>query len=310
MAITGTNLIWTVPSTTVPFSASIWFKSPNDTASYRIIYLRNSGSGVVLELYAAGAEVGDPLRPIYNSTPRTDTSAGYTANTWHHALMVWASSSDFRVYLDGGSRGDTNIGSTHTFDQIYIPNTSNNIVCAEYSAWNAALTDAEAVVLANAVSPLLVRPNSLIYHAPLIRDVFDIKGNSLSGSAASVENHPRMIYGEGYINLQTKYPSEIVRTASNTLLFAQNADTTEVSRSAANSILFAQTALNPFVELAAANSLSFVQAEIPWQDVRQSLAFTQTALTPEVVRAIAQEIRFRQLVRARTGNLASGRYRR
>ena len=47
---------------------------------------------------------------------------------------------------------------------------------AEAAIWNAALSDAEVAALATGVSPLLVRPGSLVFYAPLARDLLDRVG--------------------------------------------------------------------------------------------------------------------------------------
>ena len=65
---------------------------------------------------------------------------------------------------------------------------------AEVGVWSAAITDEEIASLARAVSPALVRPQSLAFFAPLIRDVRDIRAGLAitNNNSATVADHPRV----------------------------------------------------------------------------------------------------------------------
>lgn len=68
---------------------------------------------------------------------------------------------------------------------------------AEFAIWNRILTAAEAAILGKGYSPLFI-PNGLVFYAPLIRNVPDLKGGG-SGTVtnAAVFAHPRIIYPYG-----------------------------------------------------------------------------------------------------------------
>jgi hypothetical protein len=60
------------------------------------------------------------------------------------------------------------------------------------AVWNAALTDAEVAILATGFSPKKVRPQSLVFYAPLVREVRDLVGGvALSDTGTTVADHPR-----------------------------------------------------------------------------------------------------------------------
>jgi hypothetical protein len=65
---------------------------------------------------------------------------------------------------------------------------------AEVGIWSAALTDAEIVSLAKGMTCNLVRPQSLVFYAPLIRNLQDVKGGLTltNNNTATVFNHPRV----------------------------------------------------------------------------------------------------------------------
>ncbi len=65
---------------------------------------------------------------------------------------------------------------------------------AEVGIWNVALTAAEIASLADGFTCDRVRPQSLVFYAPLIRDLHDIaRGLAITNNnTATVANHPRV----------------------------------------------------------------------------------------------------------------------
>lgn len=65
---------------------------------------------------------------------------------------------------------------------------------AEVGIWNAALTAAEIASLAKGMTCDKVRPQSLVFYAPLVRDLIDQKGGLpiTNNNGATVANHPRV----------------------------------------------------------------------------------------------------------------------
>jgi len=66
---------------------------------------------------------------------------------------------------------------------------------AEAAIWNAALTDAEIASLAAGFTPDQIRPQSLQFYAPLVRDLVDVRGGRTitNVNSATVATHPRII---------------------------------------------------------------------------------------------------------------------
>ena len=60
--------------------------------------------------------------------------------------------------------------------------------------WSAALNASEIASLGQGVSPRLIRPQSLVFYAPLIRDLMDVRGglSITNNGTATVANHPRV----------------------------------------------------------------------------------------------------------------------
>lgn len=64
---------------------------------------------------------------------------------------------------------------------------------AEIAVWQATLTAAEVASLAKGFSPRKVRPQSLVYYSPLVRELQDVaRGVALTNTDTTVSNHPRV----------------------------------------------------------------------------------------------------------------------
>ena len=65
---------------------------------------------------------------------------------------------------------------------------------ADAAIWNAALTASEIASLAKGMTCDKVRPQSLVFYAPLVRDLQDVRGGLTitNNNTATVANHPRV----------------------------------------------------------------------------------------------------------------------
>jgi hypothetical protein len=72
--------------------------------------------------------------------------------------------------------------------------TYQNGEVAGMAVWNAALTTQELDSLAKGFKPTRIRPQSLVFYAPLIRDLQDTRGGLAltNNNAATVAVHPRV----------------------------------------------------------------------------------------------------------------------
>ena len=64
----------------------------------------------------------------------------------------------------------------------------------EVGVWNVALTAAEIASLAKGVTCDKVRPQSLVFYAPLVRELIDVRGGRTitNNNTATVAVHPRV----------------------------------------------------------------------------------------------------------------------
>ena len=163
-----------------PFTLACWFQVADlDTNLILMSVGEYAGSGTY---YHALYRLGTNNRLNGYTYDGSSQQAVYTTstpaiNTWYHSCAVFAADDDRRVYLDGDRGTDSTDSAAVGTDSIAIgvsadstPFGYHNGLVAEAAAWNVALTDEEAAILAEGYSPLLVRPQSLVFYCPLIRD--------------------------------------------------------------------------------------------------------------------------------------------
>lgn len=205
----GTNQYLTAASTPVaeaPLTLACWFSPDNITSNCTLFQLSNGTPLERFGLAALGALAGDPVRAfcIQNGLEGASSSTtGYTAGTMQHACGVFASNTSRTVFLNGGnSATNTNTIAPSGVNAIDIGFRLNAGVAglffdgklAEVGIWNAALTAAEVASLAKGMTCDKIRPQNLVFYAPLVRDLNDQKGGLTitNNNAATVAAHPRV----------------------------------------------------------------------------------------------------------------------
>lgn len=195
--------------TAAPLTLACWFRS-NDTAASQTLISIGDGASVnnYFLIAANGDQVGDPIRAVARGTADNpaSTTAGFTANTWHHAAGVFTSSTDRAAFLDGGNKGTNAVAGTPAgldrtaIGRLYrsVPTSYMSGEIAVPAIWDVALTDAEVAMLALGIVPWLVRPSNLVacwpmfgYSSPEL-DMIGSIGMTVTG--ATVADQPRLIY--------------------------------------------------------------------------------------------------------------------
>ena len=201
----GTNQRLSCPpaSTSAPMTMACWF--------YMIL-------GGVKPILTAGVVGGNDKFQLYASSGANGGTGAFVQAaavgdtgvqnsnlallTWHHGASVFSSTTNRIAYFNGAS-GTSNTASVspsgfNTFDigTRYSPTLGNylNGRVAEVGIWNAALTAAEIASLAKGMTPDKIRPQNLVFYAPLVRNLQDVKGGLAitNNNGATVANHPRV----------------------------------------------------------------------------------------------------------------------
>ncbi|MHC4156506.1 MAG: LamG domain-containing protein [Planctomycetota bacterium] len=202
------------PVTGPPFTIACWFCSTDLSAVQCLMFVGDKGSG-------------NPGDPIYvQSRDSTGTSSavstsGYSANTWHHACGVFASATDRRAFIDGGSKGtDSTSRSPVGLDRVATGALARNTPTfymsgsiAEAAIWSVALSDAEVTLLARGYSPTFVRPEYVKAYWQLVRDpdTEKVGGYNMIGyNTPTVARHPPIVYPSAVQRVASGVPLPII----------------------------------------------------------------------------------------------------
>ena len=105
-----------------------------------------------------------------------------STTTWFHIIAVFASSTDVRAYVDGGSQGSMNPGLTPAApNQTHFCETMTNSndfdgKIAHFGVWDIALDATARTALAGGGNPLAVEAANLQAYWPMLEDANDDKG--------------------------------------------------------------------------------------------------------------------------------------
>lgn len=194
-------------ATAPPLTIAAWARMTDTTTqSGRDIVALSSKTGrSVYRLNWNGFNV-PPIRAMDQGTTNASAYFGApTLNTFFHVAGVFASSNLRTPYFNGSAGSantdsvihsslpdTTSIGAFFDGNSTPIQHFPGNI--AEVGIWNVALTAAEIASLAKGMTCDKVRPQSLVFYAPLVRDLIDQKGGLAitNNNGATVANHPRI----------------------------------------------------------------------------------------------------------------------
>jgi hypothetical protein len=188
-----------------PLTMACWFYTPSAAVAQTLISIGPPDNENLGYLIRTGTTAKVLASKNNNTAPVTTLSL--TANAWNHAAAVFVSNASRTVYLNNTSvfSGATVANATGTaFTSMSIgrrhvvgttPQYCNGRI-TEVGIWTAALTAEEILSLSQGASPALVRPHSLAFYAPLIRDLQDLRGGLAitNNNGATVVDHPRIYY--------------------------------------------------------------------------------------------------------------------
>jgi hypothetical protein len=199
----GTNQFLEVGSAVVnrPCTMAVWAYLDNVTGARDIVSVSSKTAMAVLRLNVLDTQFRIADQGNVNAVANGGT---VSANVWNHYAGVFASGSSRTPYTNGvaGAENTTTVAAiTPTFSNIgaFYAGTSTPIQffdgrIAEIGIWNAALTAAEIASLAKGMTPDKIRPQSLVFYAPLVRNLVDAKGGLTitNNNGATVATHTRV----------------------------------------------------------------------------------------------------------------------
>jgi len=199
----GTNQFLEVGSAVAnrPCTMAAWAYLDNVTSPRDFVSVSSKTTLAVLRLNVLDTQFRIADQGNVNAVANGGT---VSANVWNHYAGVFASGSSRTPYTNGvaGAENTTTVAAiTPTFSNIgaFYAGTSTPIQffdgrMAEIGIWNAVLTAAEIASLARGMTCDKVRPQSLVFYSPLVRDLIDQKGGLTitNNNGATVANHPRI----------------------------------------------------------------------------------------------------------------------
>lgn len=193
-------------ATAVPLTMAAWFYADSNTVNQTILGL--TASGATNARFTLQCQNTGYLRAAVQaggSTAGADTTATINTGAWQHGAAVFTGNASRTVYLDGANNATNTTSLTPSSAALNRTNVGTQWRnqarenyfdgrVAEAAIWNVALNASEVASLVTGIRPSLVRPQSLIFYAPLIRDVIDFRGGlSLTANSTTVIEHPRRI---------------------------------------------------------------------------------------------------------------------
>ncbi len=181
----------TTPVTAAPFTIACWFYFTGSTGNDNCL-VQIQDDGVAAHNFRIGKTTAEAIQMRVAAGTGTNesaiTSTTITANTWQHACGVVHSTTDRRVFLDGGGKGTNTLDRTPAnLDSIDIGNEGDSSPgdnwigrIAEVVIWNVALSDAEVAQIATGIPQWRVRPADVVAYYPLFGNAdpeVDLSGN-------------------------------------------------------------------------------------------------------------------------------------
>jgi hypothetical protein len=189
------------PASGSPMTIAVWFYPTASLTQVLGCVGQSSGTHRNQLTYEGGA-----LRAFAVGTGGNVQAQGGTTtlNAWNHACAVFGSAASREIFANGASAATntSNLGTQNAATGAQFgARTASNVTSfyfsgniAEVGIWNAALTAAEIASLAKGMTCDKIRPQNLVFYAPLIRDLSDNKGGLTitNNNGAVVANHPKI----------------------------------------------------------------------------------------------------------------------
>jgi hypothetical protein len=187
----------------VPVTMVCWYYRTSSAISQTYVSIGNNSSTNILSITHGSNNFISALSNDGINGNATHVYPDSSVNVWHHACAVFYSANLRRMFWNGISSGSgttlsnvsnqniTTIGARYSSGVV---GSYSNANIAEVGIWNIGLTDEEIASLAKGITPDKIRPQNLVFYAPLIRDLQDTKGGLIitNNNGATVVDHPRI----------------------------------------------------------------------------------------------------------------------
>jgi hypothetical protein len=186
-----TLAVWASHNSTANIGTALWIG-------------RQDASDVADILLFRGDTGGDPVQYRFSdglAAAGANHGSAYSADTLYHMCAVKASNTSHSIFRDGAGKvtSATSVGGANknriALGAYWASSATSNFLTGTVAMagfWSTFLDDAEVASLAKGFPPRRVRPQALVFYAPLVRDVFDWRKNpTMTDSGSGVAVHPR-----------------------------------------------------------------------------------------------------------------------
>ena len=126
--------------------------------------------------------------------------ASVVVGEWTHVVARFVSLSSRNAFVNGasGSNSTTAVGDQDPFTVIQVGSSNYSVFfngkIANVGIWERIVTNPEITSLATGLACNKIRNNNLIFYAPLIRDLNDLKNGQITNmnGATQDSDHPRI----------------------------------------------------------------------------------------------------------------------
>jgi hypothetical protein len=196
------------PISTFPCTLACWFRVVNNTTNHALVAVQDAGASSRFQLSVNPSVSRAVQAAVFNSSNSVGILgmfvSAFSANTWYHSCGTFPNQGEVNAYFNGaiGTTFGSGALTVSGLDQVLVGTRTSagtnglymNGLIAEVGIWNAALTAAEIAFLAKGMTCDKVRPQNLVFYAPLVRDLIDQKGGLTitNNNGATIAEHPRV----------------------------------------------------------------------------------------------------------------------
>lgn len=181
-----------------PFTVLMWIKTTDVNTTQNIFCSGTSGSDNQAHLLQAAGTADDRIRAQTRTTSGVfaDTTTQYTTAIWLPIVGVFASTTDRRAFISGGSKGTNATSRVPSPLPSYTRIGTSPLNTGPFSGliakvcfWGIALDDADVASASAAADPSTVQSGSVLSYWPLSSDANDVVGtNHLTVSGAVLDS--------------------------------------------------------------------------------------------------------------------------
>jgi hypothetical protein len=182
---------------------SCWFNPSSGGVDMILLSLGATSGNHDRIVLSRGASNSVLVQSVAGGTSTVGTGGTLTTSAWNHAAGVYESAS--KIAYTNGTPGtaETSSYTLSGVSELVIGARRSagaygifaNGLIAEVAVWSAALTADEIAALSDGFTPDQIRPQSLVFYAPLIRTLQDLRGGLTitATNSPTVAVHPRVI---------------------------------------------------------------------------------------------------------------------